>query len=124
MVCRISASYELFDKLECRSEDLNGDFSDDGALALVEEDKMRCHIMNCLAALSVVQIQRKRIQKTSDNNNNEMHELVKMKVFGAACSMMIATEFDNDEVGNKVAHIVKPSNEQNLDRLLAEVCGI
>ena len=32
-------------------------------------------------------------------------------------------EFDNDEVANKVAHIVKPSNEQNLDRIVEVVCG-
>jgi hypothetical protein len=33
-------------------------------------------------------------------------------------------EFDNDEVAKNVAHIVEPSNEQNLDRLTAEVCSI
>lgn len=33
-------------------------------------------------------------------------------------------EFDNDEVAQKVAHIVEPSNEQNLDRLVAEVYGM
>jgi len=33
-------------------------------------------------------------------------------------------EFDNDEVAKNIAHIVEPSNEQNLDRLSAEVCGI
>ena len=33
-------------------------------------------------------------------------------------------EFDNDEVANKLAPIVEPSNEQNLDRLVEEVCGI
>jgi uncharacterized protein YndB with AHSA1/START domain len=33
-------------------------------------------------------------------------------------------EFDNDEVANKVKHIVEPCNEQNLDRLTQEVCGI
>lgn len=31
-------------------------------------------------------------------------------------------EFDNAEVAKSVAHIVIPSNEQNLDRLEAEVC--
>jgi uncharacterized protein YndB with AHSA1/START domain len=33
-------------------------------------------------------------------------------------------EFDNEEVANKVAHIVEPGNEQNLDRLAEVVCGI
>ncbi|MGE0019398.1 MAG: SRPBCC domain-containing protein [Draconibacterium sp.] len=31
-------------------------------------------------------------------------------------------EFDNEEVAKNVAHIVIPSNEQNLDRLAEEVC--
>lgn len=31
-------------------------------------------------------------------------------------------EFDNEEVAENVAHIVIPSNEQNLDRLTDEVC--
>lgn len=32
-------------------------------------------------------------------------------------------EFDNDEVAKNIAHIVEPGNEQNLDRLVAEVCA-
>lgn len=31
-------------------------------------------------------------------------------------------EFDSEEVAKKVAHIVIPANEQNLDRLTTEVC--
>lgn len=31
-------------------------------------------------------------------------------------------EFDNDEVAESVAYIVIPGNEQNLDRLVTEVC--
>ena len=30
-------------------------------------------------------------------------------------------EFDNDEVADSVAHIVEPSNEENLDRLMNEL---
>jgi len=33
-------------------------------------------------------------------------------------------EFDNEEIANNIAHIVEPSNEQNIDRLTAVVCGI
>jgi uncharacterized protein YndB with AHSA1/START domain len=33
-------------------------------------------------------------------------------------------EFDNDQVAKSIAHIVEPSNEQNLDRLTALICGI
>ena len=32
-------------------------------------------------------------------------------------------EFENAEVAKNIAHIVEPSNEQNLDRLTSEVCG-
>ena len=32
-------------------------------------------------------------------------------------------EFDDEEVAKNIAHIVEPSNEQNLDRLTAVVCG-
>jgi uncharacterized protein YndB with AHSA1/START domain len=30
-------------------------------------------------------------------------------------------EFDNDEVATNLAHVVVPANEQNLDKLMAEV---
>jgi hypothetical protein len=98
---RIFASYSLFDKLKCCSEFfyLNGNFSvrDDTPLAFLEEDKMMCHIINCFAALRVVQIRRRKQQKEK-NNYNEKHELMKRKVFRAACLMMIDAEFDNDEI--------------------------
>jgi hypothetical protein len=55
---------------------------------------MRCHIINCTAALILVQIQRKNNQKVS--YYNEKHELVKRKVFRAACLMMIDSEFGNN----------------------------
>jgi uncharacterized protein YndB with AHSA1/START domain len=32
-------------------------------------------------------------------------------------------EFDNEEVARNISHIVMPSNEQNLDRLMAVACG-
>jgi uncharacterized protein YndB with AHSA1/START domain len=32
-------------------------------------------------------------------------------------------EIDNDEIANSIAHIIEPSNEQNLDKLVAIVCG-
>lgn len=33
-------------------------------------------------------------------------------------------EFDSEEVARNIAHIVEPANEQNLDRLVDEVCGV
>jgi ankyrin repeat protein len=110
---RIRASYELFDKLGCCSEDLDGDYSDDAALALIEVDRMRCHIMNCLAALRVVLEQRKIqqmkclaafrvvLEQTKIQQNLSIlfeNEVVKRKVFREACLMMIDTEFDNNKV--------------------------
>jgi len=43
---------------------------------------------------------------------------------GNGCKIHWLQEFDNDEVSRNVAHIVEPSNEQNLDRLTAVVGGI
>jgi uncharacterized protein YndB with AHSA1/START domain len=43
---------------------------------------------------------------------------------GNGCKVHWLQEFDNDEVARSVAHIVEPSNEENLDRLTAVVGGI
>jgi hypothetical protein len=59
-VRRLKASLQLFDKLECYSSVMNGDFEDvDTALSLVDIDKMRCHVINCLIALHLVCIEKK-----------------------------------------------------------------
>jgi hypothetical protein len=53
---RLKASLQLFDKLNCCFSSLNENFDDVYvALALLEEDKMRCHIINCLIALTLMQ---------------------------------------------------------------------
>jgi hypothetical protein len=100
-VYRIRDSYKLFDTLNCCSENLKNldiDLENDNhlaLLALLSEDKMRCHIINCIAALRIVQIQ--RMEYVSEDI--EKHELVKRKVFDAACSMMINyTETDSEQV--------------------------
>jgi mannitol/fructose-specific phosphotransferase system IIA component (Ntr-type) len=71
-------------------------FDHDAVLALVDFDKMRqCHIINCLAALSVVMMQKKIRQKVLNSNE---YDLLKQKIFGSAsCSVMIDTEFDDDD---------------------------
>jgi ankyrin repeat protein len=95
---RIAASYNLFVKLNCCSEDnLNGHFGGDASLAFLDLDKMRLHIMNCLAALRVAEIKSEKELKAADNVD-EKQKLMKRKVFRAACLMMIDTNFDNDEV--------------------------
>jgi hypothetical protein len=90
----LKASLQLFDKLNCCSSSLNGDFDNVfKALALVDEDKMRCHIFNCLIALNLVHTE-KRKNDTADDGN---YEMVKGKVFNVAISMILDDEFDSDE---------------------------
>jgi ankyrin repeat protein len=87
---RINASYQLFDKLKCCSRDLNGDFNDT-ALAFMEMNKMRHHILNCMASLHVIE---NECDKKEDANDIE---LVKREVFAGALSMMMNTKCDSNE---------------------------
>jgi uncharacterized protein YndB with AHSA1/START domain len=48
---------------------------------------------------------------------------ISLKNSGKGSLVFWNQEFDNEEVADKVAHIVIPSNEQNLDRLTEEVSG-
>jgi hypothetical protein len=66
----------------------------EAALALVEVDKMRCPIINCLAALHVVQIENNKDEEVLYEEN---YELVKSKVFNAAISMILDDEFESGE---------------------------
>jgi hypothetical protein len=80
---RMDASCELLMRSGCFPE--GGDCSSDEGIALIE-DRMRCNIMNCLASLRVLQSERKNIQKSTDDLK---HDMLKRKVFAAACSLMI-----------------------------------
>jgi hypothetical protein len=119
-VYRIRDSYKLFEILNCCSEklkNLDTDLDNDdhlALLALLSEDKMRSHIINCIAALRIVQIQ--RIEYESEDTKK--HELVKRKVFDAACSMMINyTETDSgQEVVNRILSAF-PDNKKMSDWL-------
>jgi hypothetical protein len=66
----------------------------DAALALVDRDKMRRHIINCLTALDFVETQ---IQGNNETVDDENYELVKGKVFNASISMISDDKFDGDE---------------------------
>jgi hypothetical protein len=91
---RLKASLQLFEKLECCSSNLNGDFDNVfTALALVDEDKMRCHIFNCLIALNLVHTEKRK----NDSEDDDKYEMVKGKVFNAAISMILDDKFDSDE---------------------------
>jgi hypothetical protein len=87
---RIKASYQLFDKLKCCSRDLNGHFNDT-ALAFMEMNKMRYHILNCMASLHVIE---NESDKKEDANEVE---LVKREVFTGAISMMRNIRCDSNE---------------------------
>jgi hypothetical protein len=92
---RLKASLQLFNKLECCSNNLNGNFNNvDAALALVDRDKMRRHIINCLTALYLVETQIGGNDETVDDEN---YELVRGKVFNASISMINDDKFDSDE---------------------------
>jgi hypothetical protein len=72
-------------------DDDDDDYDDDAALELVDEDMMRCQIINCVAALQLVQRRRGR------EKNNSKYELTKRKVFSAAISMILDTEVGGDQ---------------------------
>jgi ankyrin repeat protein len=93
----LKASLQLFDRLNCCSSSLNGDFDNVfKALALVDEDKMRCHIFNCLIALTLVHTEKRKKEYSADDGN---YEMVKGKVFNAAISMIL----DDEELNSNEA---------------------
>lgn len=55
---RMKASFQHFDGLKCCLTELTGYFGTVTALALMSEDKMKRLIVNYLAALFIVQIER------------------------------------------------------------------
>jgi ankyrin repeat protein len=85
----IAAALSLFNKLQCSSGEGVG-------LASADEDKMRCHIINCLTALRLIQIQN---AKTEDSEKNRKYKSVKRKIFRKAISLIIedVSESDSDQ---------------------------
>lgn len=55
----------------------------------VDEDKMRCHVLDCLTALHKVQ-REKRIREIS--SGDKKYELAKRRVFSSAISMIMDDE--------------------------------
>jgi ankyrin repeat protein len=90
---RIKASFQLFDRLKCCLADLNTDSDNNTALALMEEEKMRCLILNCVAGLRIVE--KEKSKKNSSEINQK--ELGKRKLFAAAVAMMMSDECDNNQ---------------------------
>jgi hypothetical protein len=90
----VKASCKLFIDLKCCSDGprRNGDFTSDEALASLDEEKMMCLIINCSAALKVLQIKRGELKAPA----NEKHKSVKRKVFKGACSILINADSDSN----------------------------
>jgi hypothetical protein len=95
----IRLSFKLFDDLKCGIYDgpsVDKEYSDvtcnDAELTLLSEDKMRCHIINCLVALQCVL----RLKSGRLFSNCEKYGSVKRKVFAAAISMILHEEIDRD----------------------------
>jgi hypothetical protein len=93
-MARIKAISQLFDEVKCSSGTWRRRILDDcdiaEILSLLDEEKMKCHIINCLAALQIVRIEKKRLLEISINKK---HELVKKKVFQGACLILMDDEF-------------------------------
>lgn len=115
-ISRIAASYRLFDKLKCCSRDLNADDIKSGrALAFLDEEKMQCHIINCLMAFRIVQRQRRKQKRAAEN---EETDLVKKKVFAATLSMIIDVNFDSKEVVVNSIFSAFPDEDKIFDERL------
>lgn len=96
---RIRAAFLLFIELKCCFVygGLSGDINDEDAATSfpsLDEDKMRCHIINCMTALHLVQKQK---MKKAAVGYDKKYELVKRKVFTGAISMIIGDEFESDQ---------------------------
>jgi ankyrin repeat protein len=109
---RIKASFQLFDRLKCYLADLNVDFDNDTALALMEVDKMRCLILNCIAGLNVVENERSK-QNGSEINQSE---LVKRKAFAEAVAMMMSGECYKNQAQNAIVSAFPDDSKMNDER--------
>jgi ankyrin repeat protein len=109
---RIKTSFQLFDRLKCCLADLNVGFDNDTALALMEVDKMRCLILNCIAGLNIVENEKSK-QNGSEINQNE---LMKRKVFAAAVSMMMSGEYDNNQDQNAIVSAFPDDSKMSDER--------
>jgi hypothetical protein len=76
----------------------------------MEEDKMRCLILNCIAGLRIVEVEKSK----KNGSETEERELVKRKVFAAAVSMMMSDESVNNQDQNAIVSAF-PDNSKMTD---------
>jgi hypothetical protein len=82
----ISSSIELFKNMPCLAE--GADIECDG-VKILDEEKIRCHILDCLVAFRRVQRQIRRLKMSS---GNEQYESAKKRIFASAVSMILDEE--------------------------------
>ncbi len=87
----IDLTIELFKKMECTSGCLPeiGTKRQKEAIKMLDAEKMRCHILDCLVALRRIQ-RYERILEIS--NANEQYECAKKRIFASAVSMILDEE--------------------------------
>jgi hypothetical protein len=88
----LSHSHTLFKETKC-TIDTNVDHGNDGVnvydMKALDEEKIRCHILDCLVALRRVQKKKKTININSGDGD---YESAKNRVFEAAISMIMVDE--------------------------------
>jgi hypothetical protein len=71
----MQACYQFFLSLDCTSDHnrdiVHEDGDEDKILAVIDEDKMRCHFICCIAALQLVDVRRDKLEGVADNENYE-----------------------------------------------------
>jgi hypothetical protein len=110
---RIKASLKLFQKLNCIFSDLEGDSHYfDAALALIDVEKMRHHVVNCLIALELIHIRNEKIVAVAANDD---YKLVKCKVFNASINVILDDELDrNEAVVNTILSVFPFADERKI----------
>jgi ankyrin repeat protein len=107
------AAAQLFHKLECCKGEMPINYVYSVLLSF-DEDKMRCHIFNCLTALRLIQIQK---MKLVPFEGNRKYELVKRKVFVKAISMIIDDESNSDhEIVDTILSAFPDESKMNDER--------
>jgi hypothetical protein len=80
----ITSSSELFMKMQCLSGNVDTNCV---KIEDLDEDKMRCHILDCLVAIRRVETEKKMELITSIEN--ERHECAKRRIFASSLSIIL-----------------------------------
>jgi ankyrin repeat protein len=103
----IDLTIELFKKMECTSGCLPeiGTKRQKEAIKMLDAEKMRCHILDCLVALRRLQ-REERLLKII--NGNGQYECAKKRIFASAVSMILDEEGSIESDQNVLSLLLKP----------------